>query len=349
MRLTDLSIRRLPFTEQGQLRYFDDLLPGFGITVGKRTKTFIVVHGKTRKLQTLGKFPATTLQEARDKARLIFTTPPSEKPAQSYPDAYTDFLKASRKKNKKKTADEYERYFKFFEFKCRVPEITKKMIEDKLEELAKTPTAQNYAFVTMRAFFNWCIEKEIIDRHPLARMKLPNKSLSRDKVLTDDEVKKIWDATNYEPFGHMVRCLLLSGQRRMEIAGLTESQIDEHHLTFPDTKNNQPHVIPLTTLLKEHVSAFGIPTTYGWSKAKKALDKSSQVSGWTLHDLRRYFSTTCARLEIPLHVTERILNHQTGTVSGVAKTYNRYGFLKEMESALLRYEEHIRTIVGLGQ
>lgn len=69
---------------------------------------------------------------------------------------------------------------------------------------------------------------------------------------------------------------------------------------------------------------------------------------WTLHDLRRTFATNCAKLGIPIHITELILNHRTGTISGIVRVYNRYSYLDEMKDALLLHEKHIRKIVELG-
>lgn len=84
---------------------------------------------------------------------------------------------------------------------------------------------------------------------------------------------------------------------------------------------------------------------HGWSKAKARLDLHSGVSNWVLHDTRRYFSTTMAKLGTPLHLTEQILDHRS-QVSGVAAIYNRYGFLDEMREALTVYEGHIRSLIG---
>jgi integrase len=185
------------------------------------------------------------------------------------------------------------------------------------------------------------VRERIITVNPLAGLPAPHKLESRERVLTDDEIKAIWNATDYRPFGHIVRCLILSGQRRMEIAGGKAEWVTDVY-TIPQTKNRQPHVIPVTPLLKEYLKP---PFVFnGWSKAKVALDKTCGVDDWTLHDCRRYFSTTCAQLQVPIHLTERILNHKTGSVSGVAKIYNRYSYLKEMEEALLLYESHIRKI-----
>ena len=86
-------------------------------------------------------------------------------------------------------------------------------------------------------------------------------------------------------------------------------------------------------------------TFSGFSKSKARLDADSGVTGWTLHDLRRTFSTIRAQIGTPPHITERLLNHLTGTLSPIARIYNRHTFADEMRSALIAYENHLRTIL----
>jgi hypothetical protein len=85
----------------------------------------------------------------------------------------------------------------------------------------------------------------------------------------------------------------------------------------------------------------------GWSKSKTALDRrlGKAVEPWTLHDIRRYYSSTMARLGVRLEVTERLLNHVSGTQSGVAGIYNRHTYLAEMREAVDTYERHIQQLV----
>ena len=84
----------------------------------------------------------------------------------------------------------------------------------------------------------------------------------------------------------------------------------------------------------------------GWGKAKVRLDKASGVSDWTLHDLRRTYATLHAQIGTPIHVIERLLNHVSGTLSGVAGIYNRYSYQDEMAKAVVAYTAYIRKLVG---
>ena len=115
-------------------------------------------------------------------------------------------------------------------------------------------------------------------------------------------------------------------------------------LSFPATimKSGRPHSIPLTgygQYLPEQSFAFN-----SWSKSKVRFDKACGVTDWVLHDFRRYFSSTMARLGVPLHITEQIIDHRS-QLTGVAAIYNRYDYLAEMKDALERYEAHIFGVV----
>ena len=166
----------------------------------------------------------------------------------------------------------------------------------------------------------------------------------RDRLLSDDEIAAIWHV-DQRPYSDIVKLLILTGQRRNQIWRFEPAWIDNDVLTFPTDvmKSKRPHTIPITGY-RELLPAR--PFTFnGWSKSKARLDRRSGVSDWVLHDLRRYFSSTMARLGVPLHVTEQIIDHRS-QVSGVAAIYNRYTFLDEMREALLAYEAHLRKVAS---
>ena len=83
-----------------------------------------------------------------------------------------------------------------------------------------------------------------------------------------------------------------------------------------------------------------------FSKAKINFDEPLQVTPYRLHDLRRTFSSNMVMLNVPLHVTERILNHKSGTISGVSAIYNRYSYIQEMKTALETHEQYLAKILS---
>jgi len=193
-------------------------------------------------------------------------------------------------------------------------------------------------------------------------MALPNRAVPRDRVLTDDEIRAVWraaDSCGY-PFGTIVQLCILTGQRRSEIGRLKWDYIDAEHrlvaLPGSETKNNRQHTFPIGDVARgiigaiERTSPYVFParrpfrrdmpaTVYnGWAKGKRQLDTLCPISPWTLHDLRRTFSTNLAGLNTPPHVLERLLNHSSGTISGVAAIYNRFQYLDEMRESVNRWE-----------
>jgi len=186
------------------------------------------------------------------------------------------------------------------------------------------------------------------------------KSVSRSRVLTDDELRRVWVAIDEcGTFGAIVKLLILTGQRRGETAALQSSWIKIDAITLPKeiTKNGREHTFPIGTmaasLLAERSTSGGLflarwrQTNFsGWSKSKAALDKLSGVSGWTLHDLRRTFATNLAALGTPIHVTERLLNHVSGTQSGIVAVYQRHSYMPEMRKAVEAWERHLHALVG---
>ena len=106
-------------------------------------------------------------------------------------------------------------------------------------------------------------------------------------------------------------------------------------------KSGKEHIIPF---LPEWEPWLPTASSNSWTRNKNRMDKDTEVTGYVLHDLRRFFSTSCARIGVPLHITELILDHRT-QVTGVAAIYNRYSFLNEMRDALRQYHDWLSSTV----
>ena len=81
-----------------------------------------------------------------------------------------------------------------------------------------------------------------------------------------------------------------------------------------------------------------------WAGLKKLLDQRTGVQNWTLHDIRRTFATLHARLGTPIHITERLLNHVSGTLGGIVAIYQRHGYESQMREAMTNYEAAIMRL-----
>ena len=382
-RLTDLSIRKLPAPPEGQVTYWDDTLPNFGVRVSyKGTRAFVLMYyeGNHRKRRTLGRHPILSLARAREAARATLANITLGHPVgnqKATDKADITFAEALRlfetlylnTKNKERTAYETKRLLKrHFSSKLRT-KLLKKIeaahIAAIIDDLLDKPSLANHAFAAIRKFFNWCVERHYITASPCARMKMPTKTSARERVLSDDEVKAIYNAAvdTGHPFGSIIQLLILTAQRRNEVAAMQWNHInlEERLWAIPPefNKSNRPHAVPLTdasiSLIKKLprindtlvFPARGNPdnTFSGFSKSKKALDTRSNTADWTLHDIRRTVATKMAQIDIPPHVVEKLLNHVSGSISGVAAIYNRYAYEAEMRAALAAWEKHLESLL----
>jgi integrase len=373
-KLTDFLIKHLEAPKQGQVTYFDAGLPGFGVRVSQGgAKSFVLVFGKQRKLRTLGRYEVDlTLAEARKKAmqvmgELLATPDTVRKAVQSmtFVEARDRFLGESQKRTKLSTFTEYQRLLeKHFTFSKPLHSLTRQDIMTAIGALSSKPSIEQHAFVAIRTMMNWCVRQGLLDASPVPALRFSTQSRSR--ILTDAELKAVWHRAMEEghPYGTIIQLLVLTGQRRGEIAGLRRSWIAKNTISFPAgfCKNKREHVIPLGNLAKNIIDSIpgdgdllfparGKTNTpfAGWSKAKAQFDHGLGIAPYTLHDLRRTFSSQMAALGTPIHVTEKLLNHVSGTLSGVAGVYNRYSYAAEMRSGVEDYEDHLERLVTANQ
>jgi integrase len=222
---------------------------------------------------------------------------------------------------------------------------------------------------SLSGFFMWCIREGLIESNP-ASFTDRRTEVSRDRVLTDDELHTIWHGLADNAYGAIVRLLLLTGARREEIGALRWSEIDLGQalivLPPPRTKTKRVHEVPLTGAaldilrtrprltmpdgsLCDHVFGRGARGFADWVGSKIDLDArigNKIEAPWTLHDFRRTLSTTMhERLGVDPHIVEAILGH-VGHKAGVAGVYNRSKYQAEKRAALQAWGAHIRQITG---
>jgi integrase len=159
-------------------------------------------------------------------------------------------------------------------------------------------------------------------------------------------------------FGKIVQLLAITGQRRTQIGSLRGEYLQDGLIRWPtDAMKKRRHAIPLTAMAAG-LLADASETGYvfpargneqspfnGYSKCKVAFDKRlTGVEPWTLHDLRRTFSTGLARLRVPPHIKEMLLSHASAK-SEVEAIYDRYTYEDELREALQKWETHIQTLL----
>lgn len=234
-------------------------------------------------------------------------------------------------------------------------EITKSDARELLAQI-KRPGAQRAVRSWTTRVFNWSMEQDLAERNPLEKLKDVTPAASRERVLTDDELRAVWHAAESigYPFGTLTQLLILTGSRRGELLAAQDSWVQDDWIEIPAShyKTKRPHLIMLSDMAKCIVSELdgdgllftttGSTPVSGLSKFKKKLDASSGVVDWRLHDLRRTAATGMARLGEQPIVIEAVLGHK---LPGVAGVYNRYSYVDERRNALNRWSHHIKRVV----
>lgn len=195
------------------------------------------------------------------------------------------------------------------------------------------------------------IREDYLDVNPLQGVKGFKPATARERALSENELKTVLrhaQAAPY-PYGRMIEVLVLTGMRRREMAHLEWSFINEPEslITLPSqlVENGRSFTFPIGDRLQNvfsnlpdlppKIDQYLFPSSRstgtvfnGWGKVKERFDANLDgVSPYTLHDLRRTFATTHAKIGTPVHVTEKLLNHVSGTISGVAAVYNRHSYI----------------------
>jgi integrase len=224
-----------------------------------------------------------------------------------------------------------------------------------------------------RAAFAWAVKRGMVHANPFAHLPVAKSIAKRERVLSDEEIGDVWRAAVSAPYGTIIRLLILTGQRRGEVAGMTwgELSADLSTWTIPGerTKNGVVHVVPLNEPARALLRGLGdanemkcvardvlvLPgaasTPFsGWSKAKAALDRAvaeargASLALWSVHDLRRTVATGLQRLGVRLEVTEAVLNHISGSRAGIAGVYQRHDWAAEKRAALDAWGAHVLAV-----
>ena len=231
---------------------------------------------------------------------------------------------------------------------------TNTVADDAEEE--RGPNARNSLITVGSAVFTFALRKNLIIANPFDKVEKLSLD-SRDRVLTDAEIKAFWSGceTLGPIFGPMFQLLLLTGCRRTEVSGMKYSELDlakrRWNVPASRTKNKRPHQVYLSDAMLAVLDKMsriedcdfvftsnGKTSSTGYSKGKLLLDELAPLGPWTLHDLRRTFATGCGLLGIPEADIEKCLNHPKGRVAG---TYNRATYSAEMKSAWEKWSAHV--------
>jgi integrase len=346
----------------------DDLLPGLYLIVQPSgVKSWAVryrLHGRSHK-HTIGRHPVFDLKAAREAGTRALRAvaegrAPGAMRADTVDAAVAQFLERhARRHYRPRSLQETERLLNrhvLARWRGRkLDSITRGDVRALLDSVS-APIMANRLHNLVSKLFNWAVAADLLTSSPVAGIKKPYAEKSRDRVLTDAELRTVWlgaEDLGY-PFGSLIQLLTLTGQRRGEVAGMRWDEIAGDLWTLPKerTKNAKLHMVPLSSQalriingaprISEFVfSANGGAPVSGFSRPKQLIG----VADWRLHDLRRTAASGMARLGVNLPVIERALNHVSGSFAGIVGVYQRHEFAEEKREALQQWADYIERLV----
>lgn len=371
------------------LELWDTLLPGFGLRIGHGGKrSFVVmtrISGRQRRF-TIGSYPSLSLADARERARELLQS------AQIGLDPKEFELRRARDSRRQRrltfgsvSADYMRDHGSSLRWghevqrmitvdllphweSVPISEITRQDVKDMLAAKANSaPIAANRLLSVIRQIFNYALDEELVEHSPTARVRAPARNPERERVLSDEEIRAIWEATETigYPIGPFVRVLFLTAQRLREVSRMEweDISIESAAWTLPGakSKSGRGHLVPLSPTAIETLRALpclgsfvfssrrvGDKPINGFSKAKCRVDELSGVTDWHFHDIRRTVASRLASMSgIDRLVISKVLNHAE---SGVTKVYDRYSYDREKQLAMDRWSSELGLILSkVGQ
>lgn len=384
VKLTRTSVAGLRL-EPGQSErvVWDSELPGFGVRLRASGKATWVIRpprsGGRSALFTLGGTDVIGLVEARAAARehlakAALGTNPHAAKRQARSEARVtvgsvieQFLPKAQAKLKPRSFDEVRRHLTTHAKPLHtlpMAAVKRADIHERIEQIAADvgPVAANRVRASLSSLFSWAIGAGVVDANPVVGTHKAVDEAARSRVLTDTELLAVWRACREDDFGRIVKLLVLTGQRRDEVAEMCWGELDLDGAMWiipaERTKNGRQQDVPLSAaavqILESTSRTKGRPFVFGrgdggafsgYSKAKKALDaRAGLATPWRLHDLRRTVSTGMNTIGVLPHVVEAVLNHVSGSRAGVAGVYNHATYNREKRDALDRWSAHVLAL-----
>jgi integrase len=393
LKMTDQALARVKPTE-ARLEIWDELVPNLLLTVhptGRKSWSVRYRADGKRLKMSLGAYPEIGLRDAREKARdVLLAASDGENPAHDRRRERAE-KESERRIEGITIGDLLKTYERLHLAQLRTGKQAVIFLREFREEYGRTAvvdfkaadftrlldrimleghaTKANRVHSHVKTFFNWAVGRAILDRNPCDKIKKPAKERRRDRFLSDEEIRLFWLATgeDLEPFGHLGRFLLLTGQRLNEAAKMTLGEVTGRHwhLSAQRVKNGNQHDVFLpaqaadilhrptrvasaagyvfTTTGRSPVQSFDKPIQRLRSRMAKMAGR--EIAHFTYHDLRRTCETGLAMLGTPQPIIDRITNHLTGR--GMARTYNQHDYREERTAALQRWADHVEGLANV--
>jgi integrase len=401
VKLTDSAVSNLRLSPgKSEIIVFDEALPGFGIRLrsgGKRSWIVQYRSGRQQRRLSLGTVETIDAASARKRAKAALAQaqlgrdPQAEKAAARAPkipelvleDLVEKYLLVAKRRLKASTYAgivlHLRKHWKSLHSQ-EVRNLERRHISAEIGRIAETSGlyGANRSRAALSALFAWAIGEGLANANPVVGTNKAIDEVPRDRVLSPDELRLVWQHAGPSDYGAIVRLLILTGQRREEVGGMLWSEIDlDGALWSMDasrTKNTLPHDVPLAPSAvailrglrrregRDLVFGSSEGSFQGWSNAKASLDqrmsaalveetsdKKVNIKPWRLHDIRRTVATRLGDLGVQPHVVEAVLNHISGSKAGVAGIYNKAAYAVEKRAALEKWGAHVATLLAKSE
>lgn len=368
--LTDTGISAIKPSAAGQVEYPDSIVKGLRLRVGSGGKKAWIVRARAgAKIvnKTIGAYPGMTLKAAREKADQVLQAIARDGSTEAMDRTFGALCEVWIDKKAKPNNSSWKLQDRRLEMHVlpkwrdrKIASIRKADVHDLIDGI-EGDVLPNRVLTVVKTVMRFAVARDWIDASPVEGVHKSKAESPRDRFLDMPECVAVWRGSELAgyPFGPFVKLLLLTGQRRNEVAGMRWDELDLEagvwSLSGERTKSDRPHVVPLSSSalaildglphFGEYVlSTDGETHIAGFSKGKAWLDGlidglGVSVAPWTLHDLRRTAATHMVRLGVIEDVVGRVLNHAPKGVT--AQVYALHAYLPEKRSALERWSAEL--------
>lgn len=358
-KLTETYIKNLKHkSERYDVR--DTIERGLVLRVGKKVGSkqwyTFVYRGAKRRMVRLGLFPQLSVRDARMaaiQAKANSHAPWTPEHLKTVRDLFAEY-KTAREPKMRSWCDvqsAWDVWARDFIGHLRLTDISIHHGRELRSHVSKKSSELRGSAVIryIRPMFGWAVDESLIDENPWAGLKATAVATPRDRVLSKEEWGKVWAATFQDPLGAYFRFLMLSAQRKDNVASMRWDELDGDVWTIPAEKfkatkkeRAKAHEVPLTAALVEilegqpHLGPFVFgPTGHKQlrlgSREKDRLAKAAKVEDWRIHDLRRTAATRMTENKVPRFIVERVLGHADRSVTAI---YDRATYREEKRQAL---------------
>src|SRR6516164_10690582 len=348
---------------------FDAQVSGLALRVSERRKSWTLHYslGTKRKRLTFGTYPSLSLAAARTRADEIKTDiaagiAPRSISADTLQAICDDYLR--REGDKLRTVKwrrgVLDRHVYPTLGSRPIVEIRRSEIVRLLDQIEEGsgPVMATQTLAIIRKVMNWHATRSDDFLSPVVRgmARTQQSKQARDRILSDDELRKIWKADG-GLFGDYVRFLLLTAARRNEAAKMAWAELQGSDWTLPAARNKTglDLIRPISKAAQAILDRLpkagqfvwstngGAAPIGGFNQFKLKFDAASGTNAWTLHDLRRTARSLMSRAGVPTDHAERCLGHVIGGVRGV---YDRHEYHREKAQAFEALAAIIERIVS---